>query len=138
MPEFTYLVDPTPDQIEQIIGLYRMEGWWTIEPYDPDHVIRIVAGSHCFVIATIADEIVGMGRAISDGASDAYLQDITAKKGYRGQKIGSGIVKALVSRLAEDGIEWIGLIAERGSHNFYRQFGFKKMPDSVPMLKITT
>lgn len=137
MPNFTYLVDPTPNQIEQIIDLYRAEGWWTKEPYDPDHVARIVAGSHCFVIATIAGEIVGMGRAISDGTTDAYLQDITVKKGYRELKIGSGIVKALVARLARDGVAWVGLIAERGSHNFYRQFGFKKMPDSVPMLKVT-
>jgi len=80
MPNITYLVDPTPIQIEQIIDLYRREGWWTKEPYDPDHVVRIVAGSHCFVIATIADEIVGMGRAISDKTSDAYLHDITVKK----------------------------------------------------------
>jgi len=52
-------------------------------------------------------------------------------------KIGSEIVKALLARLARDGVGWVGLIAERGSHNFYRQFGFKKMLDSVPMLKIT-
>lgn len=137
MPDITFLVNPTPYQIRQIIALYRMEGWWTEEPYGPEHVVRIVAGSHCFVIATIEDQIIGMGRAISDGTSDAYLQDVTVKQDYRGRKIGKKIVTALVSRLNRDGLEWIGLIAERDSHDFYKRLGFKKMPDSVPMLKIT-
>ncbi len=137
MPDITFLVNPTPYQIQQIIDLYSMEEWWTEESYDPDHVVRIVAGSHCFVIASIEDQIVGMGRAISDGTSDAYLQDVTVKQDYRRRKIGKKIVKALVSRLQKDGLEWIGLIAERGSRDFYKQVGFKKMPDSVPMLIIT-
>ncbi len=136
MPDITFLVNPTPYQIQQIIDLYRMEEWWTEEPYDPDHVVRIVAGSHCFVIASIEVQIVGMGRAISDGTSDAYLQDVTVKQDYRRRKIGKKIVKALVSRLHRDGLEWIGLIAERGSGDFYKQLGFKEMPDSAPMLKI--
>ncbi len=137
MPDITFLVNPTPYQIRQIIVLYRMEGWWTGEPDGPDHVVRIVAGSHCFVIASIEDQIVGMGRAISDGTSDAYIQDVTVKQDYRRQKIGKKIVKALESRLNRDGLKWIGLIAERGSRDFYKQVGFKKMPDSVPMLKTT-
>ena len=137
MPDITFLVNPTPYQIRQIIALYRLEEWWTAEPYDPDHAVRIVTGSHCFVIASIEDQIVCMGRAISDGTSDAYLQDVTVKQEYRRQKIGKKIVKALVSRLHRDGLKWIGLIAERGSHDFYKQLGFKKMPDSVPMLKTT-
>jgi len=99
MPDITFLVNPTPYQIQQIIALYRMEEWWTEEPYDPDHVVRIVAGSHCFVLASIEDQIIGMGRAISDGTSDAYLQDVTVKQDYRGQKIGKKIIQALVSRL---------------------------------------
>ncbi|MBU0988480.1 MAG: GNAT family N-acetyltransferase [Proteobacteria bacterium] len=136
MPDITFLTSPTPSQLEQIIILYREEGWWTKGPFDPGHANRIIAGSHCFVIATIDEKITGMGRAISDGVSDAYLQDITVKKEYRRRKIGKKIVNALLSRLEEDGFEWIGLIAERGSHEFYRQFGFKKMPDSVPMLKV--
>ena len=137
MPDITFLVNPTPYQIQQIMALYSMEGWWTEEPYDPENVVRIVAGSHCFVLASIEDQIVGMGRAISDGTSDAYLQDVTVKQEYRRQKIGKKIVKTLVSRLHRDGLKWIGLIAERGSRDFYKHLGFKKMPDSVPMLKIT-
>jgi len=134
MLNFTFLGDPTLDQIQDIITLYRMEGWWTEGPDDPDLVSRIIAGSHCFMVAKKEDEIIGMGRAISDGTSDAYLQDITVKKSYREQGIGTQIVKLLIARLNTDGLKWIGLIAERDSHGFYSRIGFKQMPNSIPML----
>ena len=112
-----------------------MEGWWTDAPDDPDLVARIIAGSHCFMIVTSGSEIVGMGRAISDGASDAYIQDVTVNKTYRSRGIGTRVIEKLVERLHQDGLGWIGLIAEKNSYQFYEQLGFKKMPNSVPMLK---
>jgi len=101
---------------------------------DPALIRRIISGSHCFVIAVNPDGIIGMGRAISDGASDAYIQDVTVLDGQRGKGIGKKIVQKLVLRLESDGLTWIGLIAERGSQNFYKPLGFESMPDARPML----
>ena len=137
MLTYTYLVEPTPDQIHEIISLYRMEGWWSEETDDPNLIARIISGSHCFIIVTKDGETVGMGRALSDGASDAYIQDVTVKKSHRGHGIGTKIIQKLVERLNADGLGWIGLIAEKNSHKFYERLGFKKMPDSVPMLRMT-
>jgi spermidine synthase len=137
MLNFTFLVGPSSDQIRQITGLYRSAGWWGKNmPDDPSVVKQIIKGSHCFMVAMQDEEIVGMGRAISDRASDAYIQDLTVINSYRGKGIGFEILKRLVSRLEEDGIKWIGLIAEGNSDGFYSHFGFKKMPDSMPMLNI--
>ena len=135
MLTYTVLVNPTDDQIRQITRLYRNEGWWTKECDDPKQVADIIAGSHLFLIAEMSDEIIGMGRAISDRCSDAYIQDVTVKKQHRGQGIGSTIVNEIATRLEKDGMEWVGLIAERDSHEFYSRLGFKQMPNSVPMLK---
>ncbi len=137
MLTYTYLVEPTPDQIKQITLLYRMEGWWSDESDNPDLVAQIVSGSHCFMIVTKDGETVGMGRALSDGISDAYIQDVTVKKPYRGYGIGTMIIQKLLERLNADGLGWIGLIAEKNSYQFYERLGFKKMPNSVPMLRIT-
>jgi len=136
MLTFTFLGSPTFEQLRQIIALYRMEGWWTDASDDPDLAARIIAGSHCFMVVTSGCEIIGMGRSISDGASDAYIQDVTVKKPYRSQGIGTRIIVKLVERLHQDGLDWIGLIAEKNSYPFYEQLGFRKMPNSVPMLKI--
>ncbi len=95
---------------------------------------RIVSGSHCFAVAVSSEAIIGMGRAISDGASDAYIQDVTVRETERGQGIGKKIVYMLISKLEADDLDWIGLIAERNSHGFYQPLGFKPMPDAKPML----
>ena len=98
-------------------------------------VARIVTGSHLFIIATTGDEIIGMGRAISDSVSDAYIQDVAVEYEFRGRRIGSTLVEKLSEALRRDGIEWIGLIAEKGSSPFYETLGFAPMQDAVPMLK---
>jgi spermidine synthase len=137
MPNLTFLTAPTHDQIRQIIELYYAEGWMQPGPDNAELVTRIISGSHCFMIARMNDgEIVGMGRGISDRVSDAYIQDVTVKKTYRGQGIGSEIIRKLLERLCADGLTWIGLIAERGSHGFYTPLGFEKMPNATPMLNL--
>lgn len=133
MPTYNFLLSPNPDQAEQIKDLYYAQEWIK-EPECPDLIARIIAGSHCFLVASVGDEIVAMGRCISDGVSDAYIQDVAVKKSHRGKGIGTRIINELTARLHKEGMQWIGLIAERGSAGFYNRLGFKKMPDSVPMI----
>ena len=135
MIDYTFLETPSPPEIARLTELYRQAGWWTDDGDNPDLVAGIVAGSHCFLVARQADQIVAMGRAISDRASDAYIQDVTVDPAFRGRGIGSRMVEALAARLEADGIGWIGLIAERKTDPFYRPLGFSPMADSVPMLK---
>ena len=134
MTNFLFLTIPTCDQIAQILSLYESADWWKPGPDAPYELLRLVAGSHCFLVAELEGEIVGMGRAISDRASDAYIQDVTVRPDYRLQGIGSEIVARIAKRLCADGLYWIGLIAERNAHAFYRKIGFSELPDSVPML----
>lgn len=139
MLNYKFLLTPSSDQIRHIISLYRTADWWTKDAPDDSHLVeRIIAGSHCFMVATEGEEVVGMGRAISDRASDAYIQDLTVKETYREMGVGTEIVKRILSRLEEDGIKWIALIAERNTYEFYEHFGYKIMPDSMPMIKILT
>ncbi len=137
MYNYIFLVNPSSDQIKQITSVYRLAGWWDKDiPDDPSHVLGIISGSHCFIVATEESKIIGMGRAISDKISDAYIQDLTVLDLYRKKGIGTEILKRLIARLEYDGIKWIALIAERNSRDFYSNYGFKIMPDSTPLLKI--
>jgi spermidine synthase len=133
----TFLREPNERQIRQIMELYQAQGWWETRDDSREHLIsRLIAGSHCFVVATDEKNIVGMGRAISDGISDAYIQDLTVLLDRRRQGIGNLILQTLLERLHTDGIAWIGLIAEPGSDALYRHAGFSEMPASIPMLMI--
>lgn len=137
---YVFISEATPRQLSQITALYRQAGWWGAGRNDnPGLVSRIISGSHAFLVVVKGDEIVGMGRAISDRASDAYIQDVTVVEPHRMQGVGGGIVKRIVERLHEDGIRWIGLIAENDSRLFYERLGFAELPSSSkPMLMIKT
>jgi ribosomal protein S18 acetylase RimI-like enzyme len=126
---------PTENQIREIAGLYRAQGWWQEgDDESPQLIPRLIKGSHCFVVALEGEDVVGMGRAISDGVSDAYIQDLTVRSDCRNRGIGRRILQTLLERLHADGLHWIGLIAEHGSYGLYRWAGFQEMSACVPML----
>jgi aralkylamine N-acetyltransferase len=136
--EIMMLRRPTEQQIGQIVDLYRAQGWWGDEDAKnrAGYLLpQLIEGSHCFVVALKSGEIVGMGRAISDGISDAYIQDLTVHGDHQKKGIGKRILLAILEQLHKDGIHWIGLIAQPGSDNLYRRAGFREMKAWVPMLK---
>jgi GNAT superfamily N-acetyltransferase len=75
-----------------------------------------------------------MGRSISDGVSDAYIQDVTVLPEFRGKGIGRRIILYILDCLRERRIEWIGLIAEPGHGQFYRELGFTALEGFTPMI----
>jgi spermidine synthase len=126
---------PTESQIRQIEDLYRSQGWWQAGDAEKPHLIRkLIAGSHCFVVALLNGEVVGIGRAISDAVSDAYIQDLTVRSDCRNRGVGQSILQMLLDCLHADGLRWIGLIAEPGSDSLYRRAGFQEMSSWIPML----
>jgi spermidine synthase len=132
---YSFIRQAADSQIDKIIRLYQTAGWWTGQAHENHELIRrIVTGSHCFVLACEGNEIIGMGRAISDGISDAYIQDVAVLPEFRGQGVGTFVVKEILKQLRADGLQWIGLIAGRQSHPFYRKIGFEEMPAATAML----
>ena len=132
----TFSVRRQEDYLFQIRSLYRLAGWWSESGDTLEKLVRIISGSHCFVAAVQETGVIlGMGRAISDRASDAYIQDIMVRPEARRQAIASCIMKAIVERLERDGMTWIGLIAKQGTQPFYCGLGFSEMPGAMPMLR---
>jgi spermidine synthase len=119
-------------EVESVIRLYKDAGWWE-DDFDPSFIPEMVAGSCVFVVAESDGAIIGMGRALSDGSSDAYIQDVVVLKEYRGHGIGSKIIREIIAALKADGVDWIGLIGEPGTQSFYEKLGFSLMKDYVPM-----
>lgn len=115
-----------------IVELYKDAGWWE-EGWSVDIIPQMVKGSFRFAALYKDDLLVGMGRALSDGVSDAYIQDIVVRTDLRGQGWGGKIVRLLVDELRAAGIDWIGLIGVPESDEFYSGLGFARMHDFVPM-----
>lgn len=135
MFELSILTHPTDEQKKQILSIYHNQKWWPKSVNDPERISRIIAGSHCFVVAMLGDDVAGMGRALSDRTGDAYIHDVNVREDYRHRGLGSRIVRMLIERLKKDGITWVGLIAEANSHTFYEKEAFERMEKAIPMFK---
>ncbi|MDP2797171.1 MAG: GNAT family N-acetyltransferase [Methanoregula sp.] len=120
---------------DEIADLYRAGGWWK-EEYDPAAISSLIQGSFSFAVAVEkkTGKAIGMGRVISDGVSDGYIQDLVVLSDYRKSGIGKELVSALVDRCIQSGINWIALIAEPDTETFYLPIGFVPMQGHVPLI----
>ena len=96
---------------------------------DEDVVKSALENSLYCVCAFDGEEIVGFGRLIGDKTIFLYVQDVMVRPEYQGQKVGTGIMEHIVSKVNEykkvnPGIRtYLG--ASRGKEDFYRRFGFE-------------
>jgi GNAT superfamily N-acetyltransferase len=119
----------------EIADLYRAGGWWK-EEHDPSQICHLIRGSFAFAVATDqkTGRAIGMGRVISDGISDGYIQDLIVLPEYRRFGVGSLILQTLIKKCVETGHTWVALIAEPETEKFYQPYGFHRMEGYVPMI----
>ncbi len=120
--------------IDEIVNLYKSGGWWK-ESYDKLSIPKLIKDSFAFavVINKKTGKAIGMGRILSDGISDAYIQDLVVLKEFRNKGIGKKLVDSLIKYCKSKNISWIALIAEPNQDDFYKKIGFKKMEKYIPM-----
>ena len=138
MIRIDFITQPSQKDLETILSIYHNQNWWPQSITDIQRVQQAISGSHCYVAARDETQIIGIGRAISDGVGDAYLHDITVIPSYRKHGIATRIVEIILDRLKSDGLIWVGLIAEKGSPALYQKFGFAPLQECTPMFSFTT
>lgn len=131
--KYTFIKAADEKLSQDIIELYRAQGWWDSSD-SPEKLERIIAGSAAFITAHKDGVLAGMARAIGDGASDAYIQDVAVPKEMRGIGIGLELVKQIKENLEKQGYSWIGLIAQDGTFPFYEKNGFRTLQKASPMI----
>ncbi len=120
--------------LDDLVLLYKDAGWWKDSYGDsPEFLHKIVADSALFAGAFVNKKMIGMGRALSDLASDAYIQDVAVLKKFQGRGIGEKIIQILITGLKKSGVDWIGLIAQPGTTGFYEKLGFELLEGHVPL-----
>ncbi len=120
--------------LDALVSLYKDAGWWKDSHGDaPEFLHKIVADSALFAGAFVNKKMIGMGRALSDLASDAYIQDVAVLKKFQGRGVGEKIIQILITGLKKNGVDWIGLIAQPGTAGFYEKLGFELLEGHVPL-----
>lgn len=78
----------------EVVELYNSVNWQRYTT-DEDVLIRALNSSDV-IIAMEGDELVGLTRAVSDGETIVYIQDVLVKPAYQRQRIATQLIEWLL------------------------------------------
>ncbi len=99
-----------------------------------DGVELLLSSTKIHVFVRDSDELIGYGRAISDGVYRAILDDIVVDENYRKQGIGKLIMENLLEQLK--GVEQLFLNTKPELEYFYEVHGFAKSKGLTMKMKL--
>jgi GNAT superfamily N-acetyltransferase len=125
-----YEIDTAPDRLD----LERLHHWLSTDAYwargrSAEVVARSVRGSLCFGVYARDGTLTGFARAVTDGATFAWLCDVYVDRAARGIGLGGWLVRVVRDDLRERGIRRI-VLATADAHEVYARVGFA--PLAVP------
>jgi len=99
---------------------------------EPDVHKRAFEASHTTVFVYKDSQLIGFGRAISDGAYQAAVYDVAVVPEFQKMGIGRMIMEKILERLS--GCNVI-LYARPGKEEFYRRLGLRKMKTGMALFR---
>ena len=97
-------------------------GW--PNPPKPETHLRVLQGSAYIVLARDGDPVVGYITAITDGVLAAYIPHLEVLPAYKGQGIGTQLMRRMFDQLAH--IYMIDLICDPDVQPFYDRVGMTR------------
>ena len=92
---------------------------------DEEKIAQLIENLNVFVTIRNNSELIGFGRAISDGVYRALIDDVIVDKAHQKKGLGKVIMESLLEQLS--GVEEIFLNTHADLEEFYKKFGFKKV-----------
>ena len=72
-------------------------------------------------------KLVGYIDSVSNGVTDAYIQDLMVHPDYQGKGLGTELMNQMIAYLKENRIYIISVVFEESLKPFYDRFGFSSM-----------
>jgi GNAT superfamily N-acetyltransferase len=117
--------------VDELLPLYESVGW-TAYTAAPGLLEAAVAGSSCVVTARRGGRLVGLARALSDGATICYLQDVLVHPAEHRLGIGRALVRAVLDRYPAVRQKVLLTDDEPGQRAFYESLGYAEIRDFGP------
>ncbi len=96
---------------------------WASKRKDQD-IAKMLENTSVFVTIRENSELIGFGRAMSDGVYRALVDDIIVDSAHQKKGLGKVIIENILKQL--DGIDEIFLNTKPELEEFYKKFGFRK------------
>ena len=89
---------------------------------DPEKLKTASENSYAVCTAYAGRDLIGFGRALSDGAYQSSIYDVVVLPAFQGQGVGQALMDALIAALPQDTLILMHVVP--GKQEFYRKFGF--------------
>ena len=108
-----------------MLSLYGGVGW-TNYTRDPAMLWRAFAGSLAVLGAYDGGRLIGLARAVGDGASVLLVQDLLVRPEYQHRGVGTALMRAVLERF--DSVYQTFLMTDDTPEHdaFYRSLGFTR------------
>ncbi|MCK9276087.1 MAG: GNAT family N-acetyltransferase [Syntrophales bacterium] len=103
-----------------------------LSTYSAECTQRAFEHSYVVVFVLNGSELIGTGRALSDGACQAVIYDIAVLPKWQGRGIGKRIMESILEKT--DGQNRL-LYASPGKEGFYEKFAFRRMRTGMSLFK---
>ena len=111
---------------DEILPLYESAGW-AVYTRNPERLRAGFAASLLTLAAYEGDKLTGIVRAVGDGITIVFIQDLLVLPEFRQQGIGTALLRAVLEQFAD--VYQIQLTADDSGDllQFYRSVGFKPL-----------
>lgn len=106
-----------------VLALYQAVGW-SMYTRDPKKLERAIAQSLSVLGAYDGDQLVGLIRAVGDGETILFIQDLLVLPSYQRQGIGRQLVDALVDQFPQVRQRVLLTDDQPQTRAFYENIGF--------------
>lgn len=125
-----------PVLCDLLAELFAQEAEFSPDPSKQASALQVILDNPnvgCLFMAEKGDQVVAMVNILFTvstalGATVAIFEDVVVAEGFRGDKIGSGLLGHVFKVLEEQGIKRISLLTDSDNlkaQSFYQQLGFE-------------
>lgn len=122
--EYVLTDDLSRMDLPRIHHWLSQEAYWSLGRSFED-VVDSLRQSRTYAVLLDREQI-GLGRAITDGVTFAYLCDVFVAEPYRSKQIGGWMLSCMLADLRAARIRQV-LLATRDAHSLYRRAGFHEL-----------
>ncbi len=119
MKKYTIITEQLPEASE-LLKLFSQTSW--AKGRSIEGITLLLNNTKEYIVIRDGSQLIGFGRALTDGIYRAMLDDIVVDMNYRKQGLGEIIVKNLLDQI--DGVEQVFLNTKPELEGFYENYGF--------------
>jgi GNAT superfamily N-acetyltransferase len=129
-------IDTNPDRLDraQVHRWLSTDAYWALGRPE-SAMATAMANSTCYGVYDPAGSQVGFARALTDGATHAWVCDVYVDRDARGRGLGTWLAQSVVADLRDRGVPRI-VLATADAHDVYRKAGFSELAHPLRWMEI--